>query len=371
MKKRKFGGIGTYYEGPKTEEEEQAMLEQALKLSQLEGKSKKPRQEEKAEIKQEEKEKKTSRLPVFPERLKFFGDRVIPSELRVYYGFADLTILGIVYLMKKHPTQCVYLPVSNIEQSKSKLETQRGIYEVVVYQDNVVVFPPGLGRHLVACEKSKKQIASVLLSIVGGRSTDNAPPGHFNILIFDTKTKTVERFEPYGLNVSKLPEKMSQSMETALEEGLARRFGYTYISPVQFCPASGPQFIGEGRETDIRAGDIPMSGESFCGAWSLWWADLRLGFPRVDRKLLLEEAIAELSRYPKGKYDPVASAFRNFMVGYSNFFVKTAADLFKKIPAEKLSDPKFFQYATQIGAESQFRDILLKELPGWLKEIGT
>lgn len=91
--------------------------------------------------------------------------------------------------------------------------------------------------------------------------------GHANMLIFDTKKRIIEHFEPYGSKYYK-----NEKMFTidVLNDSI-RRANLQYIPPQLSCPYIGPQ--------DYKCPEIMnIQTSGFCLLWSLWYADLRLKY---------------------------------------------------------------------------------------------
>ena len=62
---------------------------------------------------------------------------------------------------------------------------------------------------------------------------------HANMLVYDKKLNSIERFEPHGiydLNDSYIDTQIKQFFESFNDN-------VKYISPKQFCPKFGPQYI--------------------------------------------------------------------------------------------------------------------------------
>lgn len=63
--------------------------------------------------------------------------------------------------------------------------------------------------------------------------------GHKNALLFDLKNKKVYRYEPHGHYSEQT--RSRKGINDALNK-FFKRMGYTYISPINFCPKYGPQY---------------------------------------------------------------------------------------------------------------------------------
>jgi hypothetical protein len=127
-----------------------------------------------------------------------------------------------------------------------------------------------------------KRFAVVFISI----TLDNAL--HANILVYDFKNLTVERFEPYG-NSSLI----DNSIDELLEEELTWNTGLKYLRTNDFLPWAGFQTISD--ETNLinkKAGDFG----GFCLAWCLWYLETKLKNPDVDSKTLVSKLIHKMTK---------------------------------------------------------------------------
>tara|TARA_B100001094_G_scaffold268965_1_gene272919 strand:+ start:8208 stop:9164 length:957 start_codon:yes stop_codon:yes gene_type:complete len=138
---------------------------------------------------------------------------------------------------------------------------------------------------------------------------------HQNIIIFDKQTKKLERFDPWGYTADYFkPQKLNQKLLFLLNKYLKAN---SLVVAESFCPLRGPQ-TWEGRGS-VRRGDPG----GFCVIWSLWWLSLRLKYPNVERKVLMEKAKLKA----EGRE---ATFFRRFIRNYSDFIARM---VYKKIPA--------------------------------------
>ena len=181
--------------------------------------------------------------------------------------------------------------------------------------------------------------------------------GHANILLIDLVKKTIERFEPYGKIQT-----FDDSEETVLKEfdkafyKLIHTSGYTYQKAEQFNPRKGPQFIEEKKVFDVSSNissEKPGDPKGFCGAWSLWYADLRLSNPKVPRKKLLAKAMKML------KYKNKVS-LRAFIRNYATFVVNNRNKFIKQLNIKKHSRSKLKSYIKDLSDKKTAVEQLLK-----------
>ena len=139
-------------------------------------------------------------------------------------------------------------------------------------------------NNLINAERRKgdKRFAVVFLSIIYDKIL------HANILIYDFKKLTVERFEPYGNSSA-----VDTEMDDVLEEELTWSTGLKYIRPSDYLPVAGFQTISdENNLENQKAGDFG----GFCLAWCLWYLENRIKNPDVEPNILVEKIINKLAK---------------------------------------------------------------------------
>lgn len=124
---------------------------------------------------------------------------------------------------------------------------------------------------------------------------------HANVLIYDKKSFSLERFDPHGFN---------DKFDTPhLDLILPDFFSYylpinNFYTPLSYCPRISFQL----REENIEKLSTDPGG--FCSAWTLWYIDLRLSNPDISRKEIVQFAINNISN---------SGSFRIFIRNYSSF----------------------------------------------------
>ena len=110
---------------------------------------------------------------------------------------------------------------------------------------------------------------------------------HANILIYDFKNMSIERFEPYG-NTSLI----ENTVDDILEEELTWNTGLKYLRPKDYLPYAGFQTISdENNLINKKAGDFG----GFCLAWCLWYLESKIKNPDISSKILVEKLINKLN----------------------------------------------------------------------------
>jgi hypothetical protein len=129
---------------------------------------------------------------------------------------------------------------------------------------------------------------------------------HANFLIYDTKLKTLERFEPNGHMEEEFnPEELDEALQQFAEE-----YDLSYISGDLICPRSKAfQYIQYSEILDNPSLQLEGDPRGWCTAWSLFYADLRIQYPDMSRSKLIDKALFELKK--KG--------FTSFIRNYANY----------------------------------------------------
>ena len=152
-------------------------------------------------------------------------------------------------------------------------------------------------------------------------SCDSAD-SHANIMIFDTKKKTIERFETYG-GKSIAGENIFINFDNKFEKLITKHIKYKYLRPKDICPLKGFQLLEEDSIEFGSASERKGDPFGFCGAWSFWYADLRMTYPDIEQKKLQQKAISII------KTNPIT--FRKFIRNYAQFILNERNKLYIKL----------------------------------------
>ena len=133
---------------------------------------------------------------------------------------------------------------------------------------------------------------------------------HSNFILVDKVQKTIERFEPHGSryyewdmnNKHYESDKLDDELQLILKDKNKLTNDYRYLRPPDFCPIYSFQ-------------SIETTGKGFCTTWSFYYADLRLQFPNLPPKTLLDIATNTLNR------DNINSFIYSYS-SYLNTFIK-------------------------------------------------
>jgi glutaredoxin 3 len=258
------------------------------------------------------------------ETTKFDGSPkiIIPTgdgntESTKFDGSPWLSVIAMYYLSFKHKNDCVVNP-RNINDRRPVQQT-----EISMRWDEKkkkLRVPKHFWKYFNKCQGTKRFIV-----LPFGYTCKNI--SHANYLIYDSKTKCLERFEPNG-NVTKLVHNKSKDKDCLLfdvdkeikkliTEKMGKDFIKEYYKPIDYLPDLCVQALQELEITEMKSTD-PVG---FCAAWSAWYTDLRLSNPDIDRKTLINYAINNIKSY--------SDSFTSFIRNYSEYLYKLAKKLNK------------------------------------------
>lgn len=282
-----------------------------------------------------------------------YSVNIINSKLAsetAFGGYPLDLLFGIIYLKRKHPTK-ITLPFNIrklLEQYSSDLDNRIPFTfigclfykckdSLIDKEENKKYNPRDFELELPG-KISKSQFKALLLKAKASKKRYTIIPllfrwncsytfeGHANLLFFDFKKMTCERFEPYGwisaftedeMQVSNGFNRIFNAFIKSLDINLT--FEDQYISVKK-----GLQFLEESEVEKKKQILVRQSDpEGYCGAWSLWYADLRLSNPNKSKEELIKRTL-EIIRDKK-------QSLRGFIRNYSVFLVKERHKLLKKI----------------------------------------
>lgn len=215
---------------------------------------------------------------------------------------------------------------------------------IISYYSNTEYYIHPYLNNLINTERrnKNKRFAIVFLSLIYDQVL------HANVLIYDFKNLTVERFEPYG-NTSLI----ENNVDDLLEEELTWSTGLKYLRPKDFLPFAGFQTISD--ETNLintKAGDFG----GFCLAWCLWYIETRIKNSEVDPKTLVLKLINKLNK--------MEYKFSEHIRNYSNKINIKRVNYIKKIGINEKDISNI--YLTNDN-DSILAEFLIKKYNGFIK----
>ena len=248
-------------------------------------------------------------FPIIFKDNKFIGgytelisDITIPEGNKVtntpFKGNPEYNLKVMKYLAHKYNKDCVVIPDNRLKGSLKQSEVSLRWNEENV--DGYISIPKGFWKSLDKCKGKRRFI----IFPFGFTCMDGT--GHANYMIYDYKTKNIERFEPYGYKPNKCIN--APGLDEAIYGLLKEKWEINnYYKPLDFMPKIGPQTIQK-REKDETDNDPT----GFCSMWAAWYADLRLANPDTPRDEIIKRAIEELNDRPE--------TFTEFIRNYSTIY---------------------------------------------------
>lgn len=233
-----------------------------------------------------------------------------------FIGSGEDILLSFIYLYKKHKT--FYLPLGNLKNYNIDLMWNIAIsYKCNKKKTMSLNYPLSetdyfkkLKKFITNYEKNKKR-KFILIPTFLGTNDCNIYKGHFNILIFNIPNMTIERFEPYGTIIN-LKEHKSFDKKL-LKVFLKHKINIKLITPNKFMKNKSFQSFEE-EEIEKKISSLRTSDPGgFCGVWGIWFSNMRLKYPDLSTKDLIDKTEKILKSKTK---------FRNFIRNYSQYLIK-------------------------------------------------
>lgn len=185
------------------------------------------------------------------------------------------------------------------------------------------LFVKHIQQHYLRCKQKNKMLV-IPLSVLSGR--------HSNVLIFNPFRNEVERFEPHGGTTG------HKSFDDTAINNKLKKFVHEidstlkYISPDILCPNGHKGYQRYEQKAMRETGkynNITISDPNgFCCAWSYFYLDIRLKFPKKSGTELVQESQSILG------YNP--NELRQFIRGQYTFLVKEINAIDQKYKFEDL-----------------------------------
>ena len=251
------------------------------------------------------------------------------EKKKLWEGDGFDVLFGFLYLLKHHDTIC--FPFKNIDNRIQSFFIQlkcTSFQNAKRKEDYSLVIPgnsSSLIKNIKQCQRKHRFMAiPVYISF-----SDCKNIGHMNMLLFDTKTKQIERFESYGKKGFTAKELLPfKWFDEYFNEWLKKsKLSYTYISS-QFCPAIGPQEIEEMELNNSRttAKEHKTDPGGFCAVWSILFIDYRLHYPDLTSKQVMDIILNTLKKYPR--------SIRTWIRKYSIHLAKQRLSFFNDLEPE-------------------------------------
>jgi glutaredoxin len=228
-------------------------------------------------------------------------------------------LVSMLYIMHRHPTECVAIPPSLLTSSgklTSKAQKVKQFFDTSLEwseKKNNFVVPVGLWNSIKSClaKKSKFIVMPFGFNCINGLA-------HANFLVYNSQTKELERFDPHGLQNSCLnPPRFAEKLGKLFNDNIQKGMVTKVYDSLDYCPVISFQYIQEGERKEKK----PDDPRGFCLAWSAWYADTRLSNPNKSRDDVVRMSLKELKDRP--------TSFTEFIRSYAGFLEKVGNELKK------------------------------------------
>lgn len=243
------------------------------------------------------------------------------SKSTEFVGLPFEELTGMFYLIDKYPNNCIPIPkILNKEEILEKNLQWTDFSLIWDEKAEKIVVPKHYWKAIINCLKKEPIPPFIILSF---GYTCKSDIGHSNFLIYDTKSKEMERFEPYGsiaqygsrsqafTNCVQVPD-LDEKIKSLFNSNIKDMIKHMY-SPVSYSFCKSFQSIQE-KEGQIKSTDP----KGFCVAWSIWYADVRMSNPQLQREQVVEMAHEKLRSSDL--------SFTTFIRSYAEFISKLSKD---------------------------------------------
>ena len=137
---------------------------------------------------------------------------------------------------------------------------------------------------------------------------------HANIILYDFKNLTIERFEPYG------DDGIENEIDNILEKELTWNTGMKYLRPNNYLPKPGYQLLSnENNIYNQKVGDFG----GFCLGWCIWYVEHRIKNSKIDSITLNKKTLEKMLR--------LDDSLMEFIRNYSNKLFNEKLKIIKNI----------------------------------------
>jgi hypothetical protein len=225
-------------------------------------------------------------------QIKKMSDMVVP-----YSCYNTIRKFMLLHLIKNNKNTCLY----NI----LKYPELRATYTNIIYNDSYV---RTIKEHYNLC-KNKMKLFALPFIIAKGR--------HANMIIFNPYRNEAERFEPHGANT-----RIDGFNHTSITNQL-RKFVklidpmLTFIPSHKTCPIGFKAYQQFDTNKPVRQkidGTYIKDAGGYCCAWSFFYADLRMKYPKYSGSKIIKTSIDIIGKNP--------NVYRHFIRGQVTYLKK-------------------------------------------------
>lgn len=238
----------------------------------------------------------------YPKLIENYPEIITPT----FTGSTIDIISSLIYLNQKY-IKMLYSSLRLINITSTILECKNNICEFTGFEilwKNYQLYLPSTKNNDLLREltfiKMNKKCRFFVIPIGIELTTTDYSYGHANFLLFDFEIMQVERFEPHGSEPPYGLDYNANLLDNILENKInSFKLGFEYISPKVYLPKIGFQI----KEIYELKSDYIGDPNGFCAAWCIWWCDIRIKNPNINRNkivnLLFKEIINDDFSYKK------------------------------------------------------------------------
>lgn len=276
-------------------------------------------------IKKVQKNKQTSKTVNYfnntPDNFTVFKKKRVLSS--AWDGVEMDFYFSILYLLKRYKNSYSFLDNNFIKSQKHFLWNSFALQYINRSSDPnnyIMEIPKNMSSNEFVKETKSCNKRFVILPVF--IEWFNNYGGHINMILIDNQEKTIERFEPNKHSVEK---HYGTSIFIKLDNQIKKLFpSYKYYPPSSFAPFK--LLFQDIERSNLRHGIMTPEQKNdtlgYCGVWSIWYAEMRLKNPNLDRKKLLQKSLEILLKYEH--------SLRTFIRSYSFELIKFRTKTIKK-----------------------------------------
>jgi len=243
---------------------------------------------------------------------KYKDDNTIDLDLKKYQHqtkfTATITDIKIYFIYLSNKYKNLYIPKIN------NLNTNHIDYSWIInYEKNKIDIHPNLNMCINNIRRTNEYDYVALF--LSQTLDDNLK--HANIILYDFKNLSIERFEPYG------DDGIESEIDDILDEELSWNTGMTYLRPNVYLPKPGYQLLSnENNIYNQKVGDFG----GFCLGWCIWYIEHRIKNNNIDSITLNKKTLEKLLK--------LDDSLNEFIRNYSNKLFDEKYKILKNICPE-------------------------------------
>lgn len=236
----------------------------------------------------------------YPQKTKKCLDIIEGKKISIctFTGSTLDILIGLVYLLNKHKYACSTLS-KNFSENKELCKFYKSIgismntkceflnFEIVWVHNKLYLVDDFANNFRKCMLNPDKRFIIIPVGI------ELREGSHANYLIYDIKNNEIERFEPHGfgtpLRFNYNPTMFDNILETRFMEIVS---DIKYIRPTDYLPKIGFQLFDIYERNKKKIGDPG----GFCALWVIWYVDMRLSYPEIDRGSLVNKMIKTIKK---------------------------------------------------------------------------